>query len=65
MENIFSKTFSELETYFLNNNDKKFRATQLYDFLYKKRCYDLNLMNNIPNTTKELLKKDYSFDFIH
>ena len=64
MENIFSKTFSELETYFLNNNDKKFRATQLYDFLYKKRCYDLNSMNNIPNTTKELLKKDYSFDFI-
>ena len=64
MKNIFSETFESLEEYFLTNNDKKFRATQLYDFLYKKRIYDINKMNNIPNTTKELLTKDYDFSFI-
>ena len=64
MKNIFSMTFESLEKYFLDNNDKKFRATQLYDFLYKKRIYDLDNMTNIPNNTKELLKKDFDFKFI-
>lgn len=64
MKNIFSIPFNDLETYFLNIGDKKFRATQLYDFLYKKRIYDLNVMNNIPNITKDKLKKDFDFSFI-
>ncbi len=64
MENIFDITYENLEKYFLSINDKKFRATQLYDFLYKKRCYDLNIMNNIPNNVKEKLKEDYDFSFI-
>ncbi len=64
MKNIFGVTYDELEKYFITLGDKKFRATQLYDFLYKKRIYDLNIMNNIPNTTKEKLKEDYDFSFI-
>ena len=64
MKNIFSETYENLEKYFLSINDKKFRATQLYDFLYKKRIYNLNLMNNIPNATKEKLSNDYDFSFI-
>ena len=64
MKNIFNQTYESLEAYFLSINDKKFRATQLYDFLYKKRIYDINNMTNIPNNTKEILKKDFSFDFI-
>ena len=64
MKNIFNETYESLENYFLSINDKKFRATQLYDFLYKKRIYDIKSMNNIPNNTKELLLKDYDFSFI-
>jgi len=64
MKNIFGMTYDNLEKYFLDIGDKKFRATQLYDFLYKKRIYDLNIMNNIPNTTKEKLKNDFDFSFI-
>lgn len=64
MKNIFSETYESLESYFLSINDKKYRATQLYDFLYKKRIYDIKSMNNIPNNTKELLLKDYDFSFI-
>ena len=64
MKNIFNITFDDLETYFISNNDKKFRATQLYDFLYKKRIYELESMSNIPNSTKEILKKDFDFSFI-
>ena len=64
MKNIFSIPFNDLEVYFLSIGDKKFRATQLYDFLYKKRIYDLNVMNNIPNVTKDKLKEDFNFSFI-
>jgi len=64
MKNIFSMTYDNLEKYFISINDKKFRATQLYDFLYKKRIYDLNVMNNIPNTTKDKLREDFDFSFI-
>ena len=64
MKNIFNQTYESLEDYFLSINDKKFRATQIYDFLYKKRIYDINNMTNIPNNTKEILKKEFSFDFI-
>ena len=64
MKNIFSMTYESLEKYFKDIGDKSFRATQLYDFLYKKRNYNLNSMNNIPNTTKERLKTDFDFSFI-
>ena len=64
MKNIFSMPFTRLEDYFIANGDKLFRATQIYDYLYKKRIYDLNLMTNIPNKTKEMLKKDFDFSFI-
>ncbi len=64
MKNIFGITFDDLETYFINNGDKKFRATQIYEFLYKKRVFDLDKMNNIPNTTKDNLKYDFDFSFI-
>ncbi len=64
MKNIFSETYESLEKYFIEIGDKKFRATQLYDFLYKKRIFDLTKMNNIPNTTKEKLNHDFDFSFI-
>ena len=47
MRNIYDFTLKELEEYFLNIGDKKFRATQLYEFLYKKRVDDIGMMTNI------------------
>ena len=64
MKNIFSMTKKDLEQYFISINDKKFRATQIYEFLYKKRIYDVNNMNNIGKHIKEQLIKDYDFSFI-
>ena len=64
MKNIYGITYNELEEYFLNINDKKFRATQLYEFLYKKKITDLAQMPNIPNKKKEKLLEDFDFSFI-
>ncbi len=64
MNNIFNMTLSDLEEYFINIGDKSFRATQIYDFLYKKRIYDLKKMTNISKLAQEKINKDFSFDFI-
>ncbi len=64
MKNIFGITLKNLEDFFIENNDKKFRATQLYEFLYKKRIYNLDNMPNIGNKNKELLKNNFDFSFI-
>ena len=36
-ENIFNKTREELEEYFLAIGEKKFKALQVYEWLYEKR----------------------------
>lgn len=41
MRNIYDYTLQELEDYFLVHNEKKFRAQQVYEFLYKKRIKSL------------------------
>lgn len=64
MKNIFSMTKQQLEDYFISINDKKFRATQIYEFLYKKRIYDVNNMNNIGKSIKEKIKQEFDFSFI-
>jgi len=64
MKNIFSETYESLENYFKNIDGKKFRATQIYEFLYKKRIYDVNNMSNISKTIKEKLTNDFDFSFI-
>lgn len=61
MRNIYDFTLKELEDYFVSIGDKKFRATQVYDFLYKKRIDDVNQMSNISKQMKEHLKKHFSF----
>ena len=61
MRNIYDLTLKEFEDYFIHNNDKKFRATQIYDYLYKKRETDIDKMSNIGKTTKEMLKNDFDF----
>lgn len=64
MRNIYDYTLKELEDYFLSINDKKFRATQIYEFLYKKRVKSFDDMNNIGKNTVKLLKSNFSFDKI-
>ena len=42
MTNLFNMTKKDLEEYFVSKNEKPFRATQIYEFLYKKRIYNVN-----------------------
>ncbi len=62
MESIYNKTIEDLEEYFLNKGEKKFKAVQLFLWLYQKR---VTSYAEITNMKKDLLKeveKDFCID---
>ena len=61
MRNIYDFTLKELEDYFQELGEKKFRATQIYDFLYKKRINNTEKMSNISKDIKKHLTENFSF----
>ena len=64
MKSIYGITRSKLEEYFVNNGDKKFRATQIFEWVYRKRAKSFDEMSNIKKETIELLKQDFYFNDI-
>lgn len=57
-------TVEMLENYFISINDKKFRAIQVYEALYKKRVKDIDDAPNIPTNIKNKIKEDFDTSFI-
>ena len=62
MQNIYGITFEELEDYFIKNNDKKFKATQVYNWVYKKRISSFEEMRNVSKETINTMKSNFYFD---
>ncbi len=64
MRNIIDYTREELEEYFLSIGEKKFKALQVYEWLYQKREYNVDNWSNIKKEIRDKIKNDFSFDFI-
>jgi len=62
--NIYNFNITELENYFIENNDKKFRATQVFEWLYKKRIHSFDEMTNLKKEVIEHLKENFTIDTI-
>ena len=62
MENIYNYRLEELKEYFKNINEKEFKATQVYEWLYKKRVKSFDEMTNIKKEVIEKLKQDFSIE---
>ena len=59
---IYNYTLEELSEYFKTIGEKPFRATQVFEWLYKKRVDNLNEMTNLGKETIDKLQSDFSFD---
>lgn len=57
--NILNYTIEELSIIFEQYGLKKYLAVQIFDWIYKKRVFDFDLMNNISKVNKEFLKKHF------
>lgn len=55
---IYDLTREDLEEFFLKHNDKKFRANQLFKWIYEKRVENYDEVTDIKKETLELLKKE-------
>lgn len=59
MKNIYNLTIEELEDYFLSIGEKKFKAKQVYSWLYDKRINSFDMMTDMKKSVIEKLKEDF------
>ena len=64
MNNIYNLTKFMLEDYFESINEKKFKATQLFEWLYEKRIKSFDEITNIKKEILEQIKKEYNMNMI-
>ena len=58
-KDIRSLEYKELEEVIKGRGDKKFRASQIYDWLHKKQAESFDDMTNVPGQLKASLKDEY------
>ena len=61
MKDIYGMTHDDLEQYFLALGEKKFKATQIYEWLYEKRVQSFDEMSNVKKSVIASLKQDFYF----
>lgn len=64
MKNLFNFTINELEDYFLKMGEKKFKATQVFEWLYIHKIHNIDEFSNIKKEIREKLKTDFTTDLI-
>ena len=62
MRNIYGETIQDLEKYFESIGEKKFKAIQVYEWLYEKKVTSFDEFSNLKKEVREQLKKDYCLD---
>ena len=62
--NIYNVTLDELENYFIKKGDKKFKATQVFEWIYKKRVNSFDDMKNVSKETINELNKNFKIEKI-
>ncbi|MBO9619353.1 MAG: 23S rRNA (adenine(2503)-C(2))-methyltransferase RlmN [Niabella sp.] len=60
-QNIRTLSLTELEDYFLSVGEKKFRARQVYDWLWLKPVQSFEAMSNVSKDLRQKLSEDFTF----
>ncbi len=64
MNNFFNYSKDDLTKLFTEAGKNKFLATQIYEWVYQKKVYDIDCFSNVKKENREYLKNNFSFDFI-
>ncbi len=62
--NLFGMKRKDLEEYFLSIGEKKYKALQVFEWLYKSRVLDIDLMTNVSTSLRSKLKDNFSTKLI-
>jgi 23S rRNA (adenine2503-C2)-methyltransferase len=63
MENLFGKTYSEIRDITNSFDLPAFTATQITDWLYKKKILTFDEMTNLSKKSKELIREKFELKF--
>ncbi len=64
MTSIYGLSLDDLKEYFVSIGLKPFRATQVYEWVYRKGIRSFDEITNIKKDVIESLKKDFSLDLL-
>ena len=64
-KNIRNLTLEELTTSLEISGEKKFRARQVYEWIWKKGIRSFSEMNNVPKTLIQLLEEQFFLDTLY
>lgn len=59
-ESIYGLTYDQLTEWLMSHGHKKFRATQVWDWLYKKRVTEFSQMKNVSKECIQLLEDHFA-----
>lgn len=62
--NIRHLSIEEIKKFFSEKNEKPFRATQMYEWLWKKSARSYDEMTNLPRAIRTLLSENFSFPVV-
>lgn len=63
-KDIRALQLAEIEEFFLSHNEKKFRAKQVYEWLWKKSAHAFSEMTNLSLPVRELLEQHFVINAI-
>lgn len=63
-KDIRKLTLAELKAFFAEQNEKPFRANQVYEWLWKKSAKDFDQMTNVSLELREKLKQHFTINHI-
>lgn len=58
---IYDLSLQDLEDYFTSHDDKKYRATQVFEWLYRKKVTSFQEMTNLKKDVIAMLEHDFSW----
>jgi len=61
-QSIYDFTFDKLSAYLVEHGEQKFRAKQVWDWLYKKRINEFSEMKNLNQSTIDLLTENFKIN---
>lgn len=59
-DNIYNLSYTDLENWLFDKGEKKYRAKQIWQFLYVQRVASFDAMHNIGKNLQELLTTDFT-----
>ena len=64
MRNLLGLNIVDLESYFISIGEKKFKAVQVFEWLYLHKEYNIDNFTNLKKDLREKLKSDFNTNFI-